>query len=74
MTVAASLNIDPALFRVAILDVPFVDCLATMLDESIPLTVIEYDEWGQPNASVDMFEYMCVPEHLQCKGLSHTVG
>ena len=32
-----------------VMGVPFVDCLTTMLDPTIPLTVIEYDEWGNPN-------------------------
>lgn len=38
-------------------DVPFVDVINTMMDESIPLTVIEYDEWGNPNDKV-YFDYM----------------
>ncbi len=42
------LNLRPDLFRAAILDVPFVDALNTMLDASLPLTVTEYDEWGNP--------------------------
>jgi oligopeptidase B len=37
--------------------VPFVDCLTTMLDDSIPLTVGEYDEWGNPN-DTEYYEYM----------------
>jgi oligopeptidase B len=39
----------PDLYRVIVADVPFVDALNTMLDPSIPLTVGEYDEWGNPN-------------------------
>ncbi len=42
-------NLRPDLFKVIVADVPFVDVITTMLDESIPLTVIEYDEWGNPN-------------------------
>jgi len=42
------LNMAPELFRMIIADVPFVDCLNTMLDPSIPLTVLEYQEWGNP--------------------------
>jgi oligopeptidase B len=37
--------------------VPFVDCLTTMLDDSIPLTVGEYDEWGNPNEA-EFYHYM----------------
>ncbi len=42
-------NKRPDLFRAVIMHVPFVDVLTTMLDETLPLTVIEYDEWGNPN-------------------------
>ncbi|MBN2493176.1 MAG: S9 family peptidase [Deltaproteobacteria bacterium] len=49
LLIGAVLNMRPDLFRVAVADVPFVDVLTTMLDPSIPLTVIEYREWGNPN-------------------------
>jgi len=39
----------PELFRVAILGVPFVDVACTMVDSTIPLTVVEWEEWGNPN-------------------------
>ena len=42
-------NMRPELFEIVIAKVPFVDVVNTMLDASIPLTVIEYDEWGNPN-------------------------
>ena len=42
-------NMRPDLFRVVMAEVPFVDVVNTMLDASLPLTVIEYDEWGNPN-------------------------
>jgi oligopeptidase B len=42
-------NLRPDLFRVVLAEVPFVDVVNTMLDASLPLTVIEYDEWGNPN-------------------------
>ena len=49
LTVGASLNLRPDLFRAAVLEVPFVDVLNTMSDDSIPLTTQEYVEWGNPN-------------------------
>ena len=42
-------NMRPDLFRVVLAEVPFVDVVNTMLDASLPLTVIEYDEWGNPS-------------------------
>lgn len=48
LLVGATLNLRPSRFAVAAAEVPFVDCRATMWDASIPLTVLEYDEWGDP--------------------------
>ncbi|KAL4457576.1 hypothetical protein ABPG75_012441 [Micractinium tetrahymenae] len=48
LTAGASVNCRPDLFRAAILDVPFVDVVSTMSDPSLPLTVIEWEEWGDP--------------------------
>jgi oligopeptidase B len=42
-------NMRPDLFSIVLADVPFVDVVNTMLDASLPLTVIEYDEWGNPS-------------------------
>ncbi len=49
LLVGAVTNMRPELFRAVVAEVPFVDVVTTMLDESIPLTVIEYEEWGNPN-------------------------
>lgn len=48
LLMGAVANLRPELFKAMILDVPFVDALNTMLDSSLPLTVTEYDEWGNP--------------------------
>ncbi|EJL04541.1 protease 2 [Pseudomonas fluorescens Q2-87] len=48
LLIGAVLNQRPELFKVAIAEVPFVDVLNTMLDPDLPLTVTEYDEWGNP--------------------------
>ncbi len=51
------INMNPELFNGIIAAVPFVDVVTTMLDESIPLTTGEYDEWGNPNKKV-YYDYM----------------
>jgi oligopeptidase B len=53
----AVLNLRPDLFSHAIADVPFVDVVTTILDPSLPLTVIEWEEWGNPQEKV-FYEYM----------------
>ena len=45
----ACLNMRPDLWKSVVAQVPFVDVVTTMLDDSIPLTTGEYDEWGNPN-------------------------
>ena len=47
----------PAHFRAVLSHVPFVDVMNTMLDASLPLTVAEYEEWGNPNEA-EAFRYM----------------
>ncbi|HEV8063771.1 MAG TPA: prolyl oligopeptidase family serine peptidase, partial [Acidimicrobiales bacterium] len=48
LLMGASVNLDPAGFGCVVAEVPFVDCLTTMLDVTIPLTVIEREDWGDP--------------------------
>ncbi len=48
LMVAATLNLDPSRFRAAVLEVPFVDCLTTISDPDLPLTITEWEEWGNP--------------------------
>ena len=57
LLVGAVLNMRADLFQAAVLRVPFVDVINTMLDESLPLTVGEFEEWGNPKVP-DHYEYM----------------
>jgi oligopeptidase B len=57
LLIGAVLNSRPDLFSCAVAQVPFVDVVTTMLDESVPLTVTEYEEWGNPS-DVEYYEYM----------------
>jgi len=57
LLMGAVANMRPDLFRVVLSHVPFVDVMNTMLDASLPLTVAEYEEWGNPNEA-EAFSYM----------------
>ena len=57
LLMGAVVNLRPDLFRAVLSHVPFVDVMNTMLDGSLPLTVAEYEEWGNPNEP-DAFAYM----------------
>ena len=57
LLMGAVINIEPDLYNGVIAHVPFVDVVTTMLDESIPLTTGEYDEWGNPN-NEEYYHYM----------------
>ncbi|KUH71482.1 protease 2 [Mycolicibacterium novocastrense] len=58
LLVGAVANMAPDLFAGILAVVPFVDPLTTILDPSLPLTVTEWDEWGNPLESKDVYEYM----------------
>ncbi len=57
LLIGAVLNMRPDLFGCAVAQVPFVDALTTMLDDKLPLTVNEFEEWGNP-AELEFYEYM----------------
>lgn len=57
LLIGAVINMRPDLFKGVVAGVPWVDVVTTMLDESIPLTTAEYDEWGNPNIK-DYYDYM----------------
>jgi len=57
LLMGAIINLQPELYQGVIAAVPFVDVVTTMLDEDIPLTTSEYDEWGNPNDK-EYYEYM----------------
>ncbi|HMD07342.1 MAG TPA: S9 family peptidase [Candidatus Acidoferrum sp.] len=69
LLMGTTVNMRPDLFRMVINHVPFVDVLNTMLDASLPLTVGEYEEWGDPRIAEDYF-YMksyCPYTNLEAK-------
>jgi oligopeptidase B len=57
LLIGAVINMAPQLYHGVIAAVPFVDVVTTMLDDSIPLTTGEYDEWGNPN-TLEYYNYM----------------
>lgn len=57
LLMGAVTNLRPDLFHTVVAHVPFVDVVNTMLDETLPLTVTEYEEWGNPNVAAD---YACI--------------
>jgi oligopeptidase B len=58
LLMGAALNLAPRRWRAVVAEVPFVDCLSTMLDPSLPLTVTEWDEWGNPAADESTYAYL----------------
>ena len=58
LLMGAVANLAPADFRAIVAEVPFVDCLTTILDPSLPLTVTEWEEWGNPIVDPAVYDYM----------------
>jgi oligopeptidase B len=58
LLMGAAMNLAPELFRCVVAEVPFVDALTTMLDASLPLTIGEWEEWGNPEASATAYRTM----------------
>jgi oligopeptidase B len=58
LLMGAIANLAPGLFRAVVAEVPFVDCLTTILDETLPLTVLEWEEWGNPAADPEIYAVM----------------
>jgi oligopeptidase B len=57
LLIGAVLNMQPHLFKAALAEVPFVDVINTMFDESLPLTVGEFEEWGNPKVK-EQYDYI----------------
>ena len=57
MLMGAVVNLRPDMFKAVVADVPFVDVLNTMLDDTLPLTTMEYNEWGNPQVK-DFYDYI----------------
>jgi oligopeptidase B len=73
LLMGAVINMQPELYNGVIAAVPFVDVVTTMLDEDIPLTTGEYDEWGNPNEEV-YYRYMLSYspyDHVEAKAYPH---
>ncbi len=58
LLMGAIANLRPDLFRAVVAEVPFVDCLTTILDASLPLTVTEWEEWGNPDTDAHIYAAM----------------
>ncbi|HEX5586898.1 MAG TPA: S9 family peptidase [Acidimicrobiia bacterium] len=58
LLMGAVANLAPELFGAIVAEVPFVDCLTTILDETLPLTVTEWEEWGDPVHDPALYDYM----------------
>jgi oligopeptidase B len=73
LLMGAVTNLRPDLFRVVVAEVPFLDVVNTMLDPSLPLTVIEYEEWGNPSdpAAYDYMRSYSPYDNIERKAYPH---
>ena len=71
LLVGAVVNMRPELWKAAVAEVPFVDVVTTMLDESIPLTTGEFDEWGDPKEEEDYFRMLSYSPYDNVKDACH---
>ncbi|PKB72366.1 MAG: oligopeptidase B [SAR202 cluster bacterium Io17-Chloro-G6] len=73
MLVGAVVNLRPDLFKTVIADVPFVDVLNTMLDDTLPLTTMEYNEWGNPQVQqfYDYIKSYSPYDNVKCQDYPH---
>ncbi|MHA1555975.1 MAG: S9 family peptidase [Candidatus Heimdallarchaeota archaeon] len=75
LLMGAIMNMAPELFHLVIARVPFIDVINTMLDETIPLTAQEWEEWGNPNDK-EYFDYMISYspyDNIEAKDYPHTL-
>ena len=77
LLMGAVVNLRPDLFKAVVSQVPFVDVINTMLDASLPLTVGEYEEWGNPQREgrrTTTSRRYCPYTNLEAQGLSRDAG
>ena len=76
MLIGACVNMRPDLFHAAVAEVPFVDVLNTMLDESLPLTPLEFKEWGNPKEQqyYDYIKSYCPYSNIKKQSYPHILA
>ncbi len=77
MLMGAVANMAPELFRGIVADVPFVDVLTTMLDDTLPLTPPEWPEWGNPIESKEAYERIAAYspyDRIEAKAYPHILA
>ena len=77
LLVGAALNLRPDLFKAAVAEVPFVDVLNTMCDDTLPLTPPEWPEWGNPIEDLDAYEYIASYspyDNIEARGYPHILA